>query len=256
MPLMSSLSWYIWVAVIAAQTILFAVMAASGKWRTWPSIFAFLGAQASLSAALLSIVLFSGPTSRPALYFYTYWSGAIVTQAIEIAVIVQISNALVGVSSRMRRRIAIGVPALAAFNLGWSLVLSLEAKAPLCSAIVRAVSLLNETVALSWTATFLLIAMAVDLMGIQWPLQAERIAVGLVVELAGTTACTWLSGPHLKSSTLSEIKGVIYLGVLLIWALSLWGKNDDTLPGIDAVTLGSYIQTYLAALRRIKERTL
>jgi hypothetical protein len=256
MPPMSPFSWVIWVAIIGAQFFLFAIFVKFKSWRPWPSLFFFVSLKSALSAGLLLVMLFvQDPDLRPALYFYLYWIGSLITQAIEIWIVVQLSHELAGLSASMRRWIAASVPTFAAFNLIWSLFLSLESRAPLSSAIVRVVSCLDKAVTLGWIVTFLTIALIVEFLGVQWPRRARWIAVGLAVELSGSTACTWLSDFSPKSSVISNVKGVIYLSTLLIWTLSLWDRPENPELGLDARTLGAYLETYSVAAKRITART-
>jgi hypothetical protein len=251
MPQMNPVSWCIWVAVIAAQCTVAVILVRSRQWRVWASVFSFVAFESALSLGLLGIRLFMADTDlRAATYFYTYWSGAVIAQAFEIWIIVQLCGALIGVSKSIRRAIRVLVPSLALINLAWSVTLSLETKMPVYSAIMRGVCLLDKSISLGWIATFLAVALGAEFSGIEWPHGARLIAIGLAIELASTVACTWLSDLF-PSIHFSNIKGIVYLAALALWSIPPREDND---LGLDAEKVSAYLETYTHAFKRIRAK--
>jgi hypothetical protein len=253
MPTLSLSAWVIWGAVFAPQTALIIMMIQNGMYRRWPSVFAFLCVQSLQAVLMLGIVLrVSDPDLQPFLTFWTYWIGAFVSQVIEVWIIVQLCCALVGERTIIKRWLRGAVPSLAVLSLGCSLLLSIDTKAHIYDAAVRAVTLMDKSVTLGWLSMFLVIALGADFLEISWPPIARGIAVGLAVELSGEMMTTWLSDGQPRSALISNLKGSIYICTVLIWTVSIRRKTSNNCDSVDAERFSAYLETYFLALKRIK----
>ena len=253
MPHLTSASWTIWLIVILLQPALVILLIASGLWRKWTALFFFLLSKSITSFLLLGITLYIGDLDRQAaLYFFTYWAGMAVASVMEIWMIVEIACALGGISPRTRKWIHIGVPVLAVINLAVCLTLSIQAPmAPFGRAVVTIFDL-QKVISLGWLVTFLAVASASEIMGIEWSHGVRGIAIGYAIEAAGTTVVTWLIALFPAATELSEAKGIVYISALCVWAASIRKRKEEVEPIQSLQSLQSYSTTFIQTVERIR----
>jgi hypothetical protein len=227
MPQLNSFSWVLWIVVIVSQPVVVFLMVKSGAWRRWTSMFAFVCLLSLQSFALLYVSVALPDTDfRALLYFWIYWSLALVCEAIQIWMIVQIACDLIGISKRAKLWIRHGVPALAMANLIWAAILAVQSEHQFYSRVVYVVSWLDRSITLSWLTTFLIIALGSNFLGIEWTAEARGVGLGFALDSLSSTVASWLGYGSINFTFLSNLKAVIYL--LALW---LWGGITTAKPG-------------------------
>ncbi len=188
----------------------------------------------------------------PAIEFYTYWWASFLAELLEIWFIVQIAIEVAGVSSWLRRAIVIAIPVLAAIMLAISLALAFSAPMPPYARITYVVREMDLAVSFSVLATFLAgVFLPAESLGLQWSGGVRGIAAGFALEVTTTNYANWLAFTKLDQAVLYQVKSVIYLVTLTIWAASTGIKKSSRdcsqfLPIVEKYA-GIYIRALLGA---------
>lgn len=250
---MTLVSWHLWVLVIGVELTVLGVVLWSKSGRQWKSIIAFLCIQTAQSLLLLGITLFiKDEDLQPALYFYAYWTGAFLTQIIEIWIIVQICTELVGLSDRVIKRIRRGVPFLAVLILVTVIALSYHSQPALYSLIVDSVTALDRSMSVSWLVTFLILSKGIDGLGVEWTSSVRGVALGLAIEVSSSMASALLADLFPKAIVLYDIRAMLYIVSLSIWGVCLARNAAHPEDALSLARLRSHLQAHLAMFRKIK----
>jgi hypothetical protein len=210
---LSPLTWYIWFAVILAQSVAAAWIAATGSWRRWPSLLSFLLVLSARDMLRLADYLV---WQSPALEFWSYWWASLAAELAEVWIVLQITLELAGATPRLRRTIVQAVPGLGGVCMALALAMALQPYQPMYVCLSRMVLMLDQTV--------LYLFMAVALMGslfAEWSGGVRGIALGFALELTSGSSASWLTLHNLNPEVVAHLKSVVYLTSLAVWVASM-----------------------------------
>lgn len=218
MPHLTPAAWNIWLILILLQSTLAAAMGLSGTWRRWSSVFTFLVLISIRDLFLLGDVLF---WHKPALYFYSFWWASLLIEIIEVWMIIQIGRELAGVSRMLCRAIALSIPVIASTSLVLCLIFAFQLTMPNYGRIVYITTHLDEAISFAWLGTFLVMAIASGIIGIEWSNGVRGIAIGFAIEVTAASATSFLRAHNFDLLYLSNLKGILYIFSLCVWGASL-----------------------------------
>lgn len=250
---LSLFSWSIWIAAIGLQPALALIMMRGGFWKRWPSLFALVLWLTVKSLALFAISQWMADSDlRPLLYFWVYWAAELIAELLEVWVIIQICIDLIGISAKLRRRIAMGVPVLSILSLSISIFLALQTSVPFYNTVMRTVNYMDRAVSLAWLCSFLVVVLGSEVLGIEWTTEGRLVAIGLSLDCMGSTLASWFGFLLPKAVTPFDLKGIIYLLALSAWAGIFTAKKSDpeTLPSVEV--LSAYVKTKIRAAQSIR----
>jgi hypothetical protein len=228
MPKVGSVGFVIWIVTILAQPLLSAWFFRSGRARRWPSIFFYLCLKSLRSIALFGMYL----ADMPATYFYTYWGSAVIDNLICLWVISEVVRALVFPSARVVQIAHIVLLHFVVIAAVIGCYLSMQVHAAFTMEETLFVSALERATSLAWCIVFLLIAFGSELIGLRWIPQTLYIGLGFSIQSLGNLAWAWIVSLVGVSAVpyMDDIRGIIYLCVLMIWAYGTRDSNEVHVP--------------------------
>jgi hypothetical protein len=249
-PRLSCAAWVLWIAVIAAQLALVCVMLARRAVRRWPATCTFLAFRCTVSLFLVAIVLTVSQPRLAALYFYVYWAADAAACFIRVWMIVEMGCSACAAAPGVHPLVRRIIPAIAALSLAMSIILAGSAKNIYWDLMERATVSFERILALTWMATFLVMAYVCDFLGMRWGRCDRNLAIGFTVQAASTTVISWLLGTVPNVLRLSNLQDVLYLTSLLFWARALLQHDEDCSMTIE--TLKSLSEPYLKLGKKLR----
>jgi hypothetical protein len=226
--------WIMWVVVSVAQFGVVMRMAQSGAWRRWLSLFLFLLILTIRDAARIGNAL---TMHSPCTDFYVYWVASLIAELLEIGIIVQIAQTMLGVSTWARRIISRGVILMAAISGVTSIALSMKGSHLTLQSLCVRVDRLSNSVALAWVFVLFVVIVFSDQIS-EWSAGARGIAFGITLELTADSYLGWLRISS-QFAHLDLLKSALFLVSLFAWSRSTGPRRtDETLP---ATTLASIL---------------
>jgi hypothetical protein len=216
MPEVGTLAGLIWIATILGQPSLALMMAVNGSWKRWPSLFVFIAWQSVKSSILLALYL----RHDQAAYFYVFWFGDLLGQAMQVCILIQIACRLCGISPSFRKALRWVVSAAATASLFLAYSLASQVRHDAFVQIMQEVLLVERTVSIAWCLTFLLIAFTAGFAGLRWRRELLGVSSAFALEATGNALLAWAltaMGPR-WAADLSNARGLIYLCALYVFA--------------------------------------
>ena len=228
--ILTKLDILLWVAGFIAHLALLVVLLLRRRARAFPVFAALVFLNVSRTLVLF---LISREGTR-AMYFYAYWSLALVDVALQLGVLYELASRafrpLGEWASDIRARLAawMGCSIAVAFLLTWIP----EPPSRLWVQVVFLKGSFFSAALMSQLFVGMIVLSSVS--GLSWSSYAAKIAKGLafysVVTLIFETANTsfGLSGNHPLYDALSRVRMALYLGCVVYWACSLWRHAAPT----------------------------
>lgn len=212
---LAPLQWTLWLAVLVGQIALAVRMIAAGSWRRWPSLFCFITILSCKDAVRVA----NAVTARnPYVDFWTFWLASFAAEIVEVWIMVEITNAAVGISRVVRAILTNGIVAIAATSLTGSAALAMNQKTSCVAQFCYVARRLDSAVAIAWLVSFILVATGTRIFA-DWPDGMRGIVIGFSLELTAASYLGWWSAQH-GNADLSNAKSAIYLISLILWAAS------------------------------------
>lgn len=236
MPRLNAAAWIIWTALIAVQVNLLAIMIHKSQWKRWPALFSFLVLRNITSFSLLYIMLFVHRPLAYVLYFYFYWTAETISMAIRVWMIIEFGCAACQAARKVQALLWRIVPTIAVLFLGISFLVTANGTVVYRIAIIQTTLNFGRALALTWLATFLVMAYACEFFGLKWSEVDRKLAIGFSVQAVGITVTSWWIGLVSRGhiTTVSNVQDGLYFASLLIWGFALlWDREDDSLPDLE-----------------------
>lgn len=209
----------LWSAANFVNGGLLCLLARSGAFRRWPSLFALLWLVTAQTAFDCAVVL-SGDYDRP-YALYGHFAFALAMDAAEVWLITQMALALAGVTDFLREKIKRTVPALCAVMLCGSAAITFADPAPIHEHIQRFTATADMAISLAWAAAFLFLPLAARFFEVQWSGGVRPIALGFLVESFSTVVISFLAFGNVNRVQMTEFKSCTYLLTLALWSSSV-----------------------------------
>lgn len=228
MPEINSFSGIVWLVVILAQPLLAFLLTRTGARRRWGSLFVFVCANAVWSFAL-AILYLAGQRFG---YFFAFWIGAIVINALQIWILIEVTSALTGISPRFRRYIRFGVPMLSAGFLLISSIIAWQVQVPFYAKLLRVASGFDRSVSLAWALSFLAISVVMSAIGQKWDREVLGVACGFAVQSVSDVLSAWAFSLFGQpwAQLISNAKSLVFLFALGLWAATFLQKVPSESP--------------------------
>jgi hypothetical protein len=218
----------LWLVVAVFQFGVVIRMILSGAWRRWPSLFSFLLVLAIKDAVRIANAL---TAQNQWTDFYVYWTASLIAEILEVWIIVQIGQTMLGVCTWTRRVVSHGVVALAAISATASIAFSMKG--------ALTVERLSNAVALAWVFVLIVVVVFADQMA-EWSDGTRGIAFGITLELTADCYIDWLKITSSQIAHLDLIKSAFFLVSLCAWSVST-GPRRRTDEKLHATTLASIL---------------
>jgi hypothetical protein len=238
----SVMQWALWLVVAFFEFGVVARMTLSGAWRRWPSLFSFLLILTIKDAVRIANAL---TAQNQWTDFYVYWTGSLIAEILEVWIIVQIGQTMLGVCTWTRRVVSHSVVALAAISAIASIAFSMKG--------ALTVERLSNAVALAWVFVMIVVVVFADQMA-EWSDGTRGIAFGITLELTADCYIDWLKITSSQIAHLDLIKSAFFLVSLCAWSVSTGPRRrtDEKLPATTLASILNAAQDLKKVLRLIR----
>jgi hypothetical protein len=242
----SVMQWALWLVVAVFQFGVVIRMILSGAWRRWPSLFSFL-----LILTIKDVVRITNVLTVRNLWtdFSIYWIASLIAQLLEVWIIIQIGQTMLGVSTSTHRVISRAVVAMAAISVIMSTALSMKGALLTGQSLCTIVERLSNSIALALVIVLFAVIVFADQMA-EWSAGTRGIAFGITLELTADSYLGWLKIATGHFTHLDVIKSALFLVSLLAWSISTGPRTtDEKLPAMTLATVLSSVQNFQKAIR-------
>lgn len=225
MPLLDSVTVWLWFVGTAANLAICALTFATGHFRRWPSLFTYL-ALINCKSIYCAIANACGNSYH---YFWGFWTFQCLIDLAEFWIVIQIALRVVPPLFPGRRWIAPGIMAYTAGSFCVFAVLSfLDQSAPNFRRVVYVADHLNIAACLALCVICTTLVWITRGIGIQWSGGVRGVSCGLLVEVLSCDVASFLD--LRPTAAANSVQSASYLVTLGIWCVSIirWYRSPRT----------------------------
>lgn len=208
----------------AAQIGLLVWIIRRGIWRLWVALCTILAVSALGRILTFLLLLLDFLTHRqseliPTVFFYEFWYSALLVAALQVWLLWEVVSRITGCADRPWLRC--GFTLLTAVSAVGAFYVSSHAAMPeFTYPVMRAVTVIDRTLWLTWCLLFVGLTVSVDIVGLKWRRQIIGITLGFVLQAVAGTFYSWLLSANTVSA-LDTFTSVAWLLSVIVWALAL-----------------------------------
>jgi hypothetical protein len=249
MEKLSPAQWFLWFEVAGLELFVAIHMVSCGAWRRWASLFFFLAVLTLKDSIRLANAL---TAHNSFVDFYVYWSASLVAELLEVWIIVQIAQQMLGISPAVRRAIARTVVGMAAICCVLSIWRTVMLHRPSWETICDTTEQLSNAVALAWVIVLVIVALFANHVA-EWSAGVRGIALGITLELTADSYIGWLRiTTNTDRDLLDLVKGSIFMVSLILWGASIERRDSGQQSPLTLTELFKQIENLLNSSRRLR----